>query len=103
MIIVFSVNEIPIRLTTERWEHILRRHPEMESEKVKVLETVENPDFIQEGDYGTLVAVKFYDETLLTSKYLIVIYREIDKTDGFILTSYFTNKPNEKKKTTWKP
>lgn len=31
MRIVGSVNEVPIRLTEERWEHISRRHPEMKS------------------------------------------------------------------------
>ena len=64
--------------------------------------TVESPDFVQQGDYGTLIACKFYPHTPLTSKYLIVVYKEIDKTDGFILTSYFTNQPNKNRKTLWK-
>ena len=54
-----------------------------------MLENIEDPDFIQEGDFGTLMAIKYYDQTPLTSKYLVTIYKEINDSDGFILTSYF--------------
>lgn len=53
MIAVYSRNQVPIRLTQERWEHILRRHPEMTNQKDLVLETLGDPDLIQEGDLGT--------------------------------------------------
>jgi len=29
MLIIHSHNSVPIRLTEERWQHIVRRHPEM--------------------------------------------------------------------------
>lgn len=93
MDIVKSVNDVPIRLTYEKWSHILYRHPEMADEKDKVIETLNSPEMIQEGDFSTLIAIKFYKNTPLTSKYLAVIYKESNKKDGFILTSYFTIKP----------
>lgn len=50
MIVVYSQNQVPIRLTQERWEHILRRHPEMANQKDHVLEALSDPDLIQQGD-----------------------------------------------------
>jgi len=102
MIIVNSVNKIPIRLTIERWMHIIQRHPEMLFEKDKVVETIQFPDFIQKGDYNTVLAIKFFKKTPLTSKYLIVVCKEINNNDGFILTSYFTNKPSATREILWK-
>lgn len=102
MIVVRSKNGIPIRLTQERWRHIAARHPEMESQEAKVLETLNSPDLLQEGDLGTLIALKLYPETPLTRKYLVVIHRELGETDGFVLTAYFTNKPLDERKLLWK-
>ncbi len=75
MLVVFSRNRTPIRLTMERWNHIRNRHPEMATQRERVLETVESPDYIQNGDFGELLAVRHYPETPLTSKYLVVAYR----------------------------
>jgi len=74
MIVVLSKNRVPIRLSSERWEHIERRHPEMEKQKDMILEAVSDPDFIQQGDYGEFLAVKHFKKTPLTEKYLIVAY-----------------------------
>jgi hypothetical protein len=102
MIIIKSIKNIPIRLSIERWNHITKRHPEMKKQKGKVLETVENPDLIQEGDFGELLAIKFFRSTPLTSKYLVVTYKEVSKVDGFIITAYFTNQPSQRRKAIWK-
>ena len=59
----------------------MRRH------KTHVLETIGEPDFIQEGDFGLLLAVRAYLRTALTSQYVMVAYRECRETDGFILTA----------------
>ncbi len=56
----------------------------------KVLETVSTPREVLRGDFGEQLAVRFYRRTPLTSKYLVVAYREIDPTDGFVVTAYFT-------------
>ena len=66
MITITSKEGVPIRLTTERWGHIIRRHPEMKNQKEKVLEAISNPAFIQRGDFDELLAIKFFDNTPLT-------------------------------------
>ena len=76
MIIVESRGKVPIRLTTERWAHIIAQHPEMATQRERVLETIKQPEMIQVGDFGELLAVRLYPQTPLTRKYLIVAYRE---------------------------
>ena len=102
MVVVNSINKIPVKITNERWEHIVRRHPEMENQLDKVLETIENPPYILEGDYGELLAVNFYEKTPLTEKYLIVVYKEVSAVNGFVITSYFTGGPSKRRKVIWK-
>lgn len=90
MIVEFSVNGVPIRLTEERLNHILRNHPEVEKEKV--LETLSNPDLVQKGDLGSLLAIKKFAKTPVNeNKYLVVVYKEVTNVDGFVLTAYYTN------------
>jgi len=81
MLIVNSINRIPIRLTEERWKHIINRHPEMRSQRDRVLQTIAEPDVIQEGDFGELLAIRFYSNTPLTSKFLVLAYREVASDD----------------------
>lgn len=87
MLIVYSIQSVPVRLTDERWQHVIRRHPEMSSQRDRVLETMTDPELIQQGDFGELLAVRFYAETPLTSKFLVVVYREVDIEDGFVVTA----------------
>jgi hypothetical protein len=102
MIIVKSVNNVPIRLTIERWDHIVKRHPELHEQKDKVVQCVALPEIVQIGDFGEVIAIKFYEKTPLTSKYLVVVYKEINANDGFIITAYYTSKPSERRIIIWK-
>ena len=103
MEIVKSKNDFPIRLTEERWEHILLRHPEMIDAKEKIFETISNPEIIIEGDHNTLIAIHYFEKTRMTSKYLVVIYKEsIENFDGFILTAYFANQYAKWRRVLWK-
>ena len=102
MIIINSHAGVPIRLTEERWLHIINRHPEMRDQRDRVLETVSDPEIIQEGDFGELIAIRFYPNTPLTSKFMIVVYKEVDAKDGFIMTSYLTTRPSKRRITKWK-
>lgn len=101
MLVVSSKNEVPIRLTEERWSHIAGRHPEMAAEKQRVLETVSEPDVVYQGDEGALLAVRKYRETPLAAKFLVTVYRELSTTDGFIVTGYFTNRPARGREIVW--
>jgi len=46
---VFSKNGKNIRLTSERWSHIVESHDYMAGNQDIMLETVENPDLIVDG------------------------------------------------------
>ncbi len=43
MDIVYSVNGVPIRLTDERWLHIVNNHTELAGYCDDILATIENP------------------------------------------------------------
>jgi hypothetical protein len=49
MEIAYSVNGVPIRLTDERWEHIIERHFDLFNYKEAILEVIEQPEFIYRG------------------------------------------------------
>lgn len=97
-----SINDVPIRLTDERWQHITIGHPEMADYYYGILETIENPYIIYEGDYGGLIAVSA--QLIEPNKFIVVIYKEINMEDGFIITAYISNKVQhfDKKKILWK-
>lgn len=96
-----SVHGVTIRLTEERWKHVVERHPEMAALRLEALAALSAPDFIQQGDRGELLAIKFLAKTPLESKYLVVVYREISSHDGFILTCYLTREPSARRITIW--
>jgi len=102
MKIVLSKEGVPIRLTTERMEHISRRHPEMADQEEKILEAVTDPDLIQEGDGDTKIALRHYPETPLTEKFCAVVYRELSKSDGFVVKAYFCRSYSIHRRTLWK-
>ena len=68
----------------------------------EVLLTIKDPEVVLEGDSECLIAVKYFEKTILTSKYLVVIYKEVDPFDGFVLTAYFTNRYAEWRNILWK-
>jgi hypothetical protein len=86
--ITYSVNNVPIRLTYERWFHITENHDDLASYYFQVLEVVEQPEFIIRGNKGTLKATK----NMGKNSWITVVYKEISERDGFIITAYFLNK-----------
>jgi hypothetical protein len=99
---VISKNNIPIRLTDERWLHIVTEHPEMSPFRSEILETITDPDTIYAGSKGDLIAVSRQIEG--TNKHIIEAYKEIND-DGFIITAYIPNKLNslQKREIIWRP
>lgn len=93
MQVIKSVNGVPIRLTNERWFHIVENHDEVAGLAFEVLETIIKPDIIVNGWKGELLAVK-----KINTKYLVVVYKEISKKDGFIITAFLTSKINQLKR-----
>lgn len=89
---VDSVNGIPIRLTPERWEHIVSNKPYMVAYYDRVLDAVERPTWVLQGYAGASVAVL----PLAKHEYLHVVYREVSETDGFIITAFIARKVNKR-------
>jgi hypothetical protein len=56
--IAVSKNGVPIRLTEERWFHVVENHDELAGLSDEVLLTVEDPDFIVKGWADELLAVR---------------------------------------------
>jgi hypothetical protein len=91
--IVNSINDVPIRLTEERWLHILDGHEEFSyNETDTILDAVENPEYILRGYQGTFVAVVILGK----SGYLHVVYKEVNARDGFIITAGIRSSMNKK-------
>jgi hypothetical protein len=104
MISANSKNNVLIRLSDERLNHIIKNHPETKDCITWFIATIENPDFIVAGDFGELIAIKQYKKTPVTeNKYLTLAYKETSKLDGFILTAYFSRSINKKRRIVWKP
>lgn len=85
MEVAYSVNGVAIRLTYERWYHIIENHDELASYFHEVLDTIEKPEFVVRGNKGCLKATR----NMGKGKWLVVIYKEISKHDGFVITAYF--------------
>ena len=56
------------------------------------LQIIENPDLILRGYKGALVAVRGAGRR----QYLCVVYREIGKNDGFVISAFFTSEINRR-------
>jgi hypothetical protein len=84
---VFSKNHVPIRLTDERWAHIIEEHCELAGMRYEVLEALANPSRVLQGNGGELLAL----HEISPKKYLVVVYRE-SEADGFVITAFVTSK-----------
>ncbi|MEA3438130.1 MAG: hypothetical protein U9R43_16825 [Thermodesulfobacteriota bacterium] len=84
---VLSQNNIPIRLTDERWAHITEEHCELAGMRLEVLEAIENPSRILAGGEEELLAIQETEK----GKFLVVVYRELNN-DGFIITAFLTRR-----------
>src|SRR6266478_2189574 len=91
--IAHSINAVPIRLTAERWEHILDSHPELGSYRETILDAIENPDYILASRRGALGAVV----VLGRKAFLHVFYVEKSRRDGFIISALVEEKMNKAK------
>jgi len=69
MEVAFSVNGVPIRLSYERWYHVIENHDELASYFHEVLDTIEKPEYVVRGNKGSLKATKCMGRR----KWLVVI------------------------------
>ena len=57
----------------------------------EVLETVEDPDAVYEGNLGEFLAVK----EIQTDKYIVVVYKEVSERDGFVITAFLSSRKKQ--------
>jgi len=98
MKIAYSVRRVPIRLTDERWTHIVSARDELAGYDQDCLRVIEEPALILAEQYSSLKAVKSYGR----KRYLVVVYRELNRREGFIITAYFVRKIN-RRHIVWRP
>ena len=82
-----SKNGVSIRLTEERWLHIVDGHAELLDLRAEVLQTVAEPERVLAGNDGAMMAVR----TRTDQKVLVAIYREVTD-DGFVVTAFLTRR-----------
>jgi hypothetical protein len=92
MDIVQSIHGVPIRLTAERWAHIVENHDDLAGRWEEILDAVERPEWVTRGHGGTLVAWRPCGR----KGYLSVVYRELGESDGFVVTAFLTRKPQKR-------
>lgn len=75
MNMAISVNGVPIRLTDERWHHIIDGHVDLFNYREDILRIIEEPEAIYRGRRGSLIAVRSYGRR----GFLAVFYREVSR------------------------
>lgn len=70
MDIAYSHANVPVRLTQERWFHIVENHDDLAGYYDDVLSVVEDPELILRGNNGSQITCRGYGK----SRYLMVIY-----------------------------
>ena len=78
---------VPIRLTDERWAHIMEAHDDLADNRYDLLETMRFPDVVVAGRARELLAMR----EIGPARWLVIVYRELD-SDGFIITAYSTSR-----------
>jgi hypothetical protein len=98
MSVVRSKNGVPIRLTDERWEHIVNEHGELTEMQKQILDAIIYLQRILDSNAGDLLAVLEVE----IGKWLVVVYRE-NGEDGFVITAFFTRRVRslEKRRVIW--
>lgn len=101
MEIAHSRNRVPIRLSGERWSHIVHRHPEMRWQRHRVLDAIAAPDVVQRGDYGALLAARYYNQPPAADLFVVTVYRELTDDDGFVITAYLARRLSSRREVLW--
>lgn len=85
-----SISKVKIRLTGERWLHIITSHKEVDpSDYTLILEVIENPDFVLKGNVDKeLLAVK---KPSRRKYWFVIVYKETSTKVGFVITAYITS------------
>jgi hypothetical protein len=90
--ILLDYQKHPVRLTTERLEHILM-HPEMSSMLTEIEAALSEPDYVirSRSDESALLHFRYYRATIVGDKWLSVVVK-YQEQDAFVVTAFLTNK-----------
>ena len=80
--------------------HVVEHHDDLAGHYHDVLEALQRPHAVYDGDGGELLAVS----SRFAPRYLVVAYREASRTDGFVITAFFTTRIRqiERRRLAWK-
>ena len=81
-----------IRLTEERYKHLVESHPEMNHQLRKIWKTLAQPFRIvrSNSDMNVLLYYQHFYKTPVGNKIMCVVVKSL-QNDYFILTAYFTD------------
>lgn len=102
-----SIDNVDIRITKERWEHVITRH-RLEESLPEILETISKPDKIFVPPTGfpqQKLAIKKFSSLIQKgiAINLAVHYKEISTEDGFLITAFaISNKRLKRMVRKWK-
>ncbi len=90
---------VPIRLTDERWAHVVEEHAELAGLREDVLLALTEAEKVLEGAQGEKLAIRFVEP----GKAIVVVYREVSDSDGFVITAFLTRRLQslDRRKTLW--
>ena len=79
-----------LRMTNWNWEHIIKRHPDISSEKEKIIETLQNPEKITNSlkDEKARFYYKHYKHRSPANKFMMVLVKYLNGK-GFIISAHF--------------
>jgi hypothetical protein len=83
-----SRSGVTIRLSAERWSHIVAGHAELAPLRSDVLRAIAAAERVVAGHDGTRMAIR----TMESRKALVVVYRELTMHDGFVITAFVTKR-----------
>ena len=80
-----------VDLPNERWDHIIKEHPEVELHKSKIGEVLNDPAYVKRSrrDKDVLLYYRYYSD-IFNGKYLLVVVKK-GRERSFILTCYITD------------
>ena len=58
-----------------------------------VIKTIADPIAMVVWSKGELIALRYYETTVLSEKYVVAVYREFSD-DGFLITAFMTSRPD---------
>jgi len=81
-----------VRLTKKQWKHI-QKHPHMHESLERIKETIKNPATIRYNEFNEKVNYFYreYKSMDPREKYLFISVNYLNR-DGFVITSFYTNK-----------